>query len=296
MLASPSTRSSRTRVLDDGEGKGAARPPGAVVPRLLRRAFYGRFTGNAWRASWSDLDRELNLWRKHAWTARFWWRDDDATADTPALQRLLGLRDQLDLPLALAVVPASLDASLVAALSRQSAVAVLQHGWTHTNHAGGHRYKSEFPVERRDDEVARELRAGRDNLCTAFGLSAMPVLVPPFNHLAPRWVPYVSQCGLRYVSIDQDFTGLAVDTRNVHVDVIDWQKNTARDLNAILGRTVLALRLRRWGLVPLDTPIGIMTHHLDHDEAVWAVTHRLLSHLSGHPAVRFPPLDEIFAP
>ncbi len=45
-----------------------------------------------------------------AGVADFWWRDDDATTRTPALERLLALSTTPRLPLALAVIPAGVDA------------------------------------------------------------------------------------------------------------------------------------------------------------------------------------------
>src|SRR5260370_330913 len=52
-------------------------------------------------SAWQSLMDELDRWP--AGTATFWWRDDDATAASPALDRLPALSDQ---PLALAGIPA----------------------------------------------------------------------------------------------------------------------------------------------------------------------------------------------
>jgi len=86
------------------------------------------------KATWEDLAAELARWRAQGRTATFWWRDDDAVENTPALGRLLDLRNNLQVPLALAVVPAPAKRSLVDALGYTSATAVLQHGWSHRNH------------------------------------------------------------------------------------------------------------------------------------------------------------------
>src|SRR6185503_10933091 len=85
------------------------------------------------RMSWDALDAELERWRAAGRVATFWWRDDDAVTDTPALRRLLELRASLDVPLALAVIPANADAALAALVPPE--VAVLQHGFAHRNHA-----------------------------------------------------------------------------------------------------------------------------------------------------------------
>ena len=36
---------------------------------------------------------------------QFWWRDDDASAPSPALERAVGLSRKYGIPLALAVIP-----------------------------------------------------------------------------------------------------------------------------------------------------------------------------------------------
>lgn len=55
--------------------------------------------------AWDALMGELDAWAESGLTASFWWRDDDAADHTPALDRLLDERGQLDVPLALAVIP-----------------------------------------------------------------------------------------------------------------------------------------------------------------------------------------------
>jgi len=47
-------------------------------------------------AEWRDLNRELDAWREKEMPATFWWRDDDATHWTPALERLLDLAGAMD--------------------------------------------------------------------------------------------------------------------------------------------------------------------------------------------------------
>src|SRR5271155_5313241 len=101
----------------------------------------------AMAAGWPDLAEELEHWGEAGRVATLWWRDDDAAVASAQLDRLLALAHGV--PIALAVIPALADIGLAARLTPPagSAVAVLQHGWYHTNHADGRR-KSEFPPER----------------------------------------------------------------------------------------------------------------------------------------------------
>ena len=57
------------------------------------------------RAAFGPVKQELRIWREQGLVLPIWWRDDDATEPTPALDRLLGLAASLGAPLHLAVVP-----------------------------------------------------------------------------------------------------------------------------------------------------------------------------------------------
>jgi len=50
-------------------------------------------------AGWLALRDELLRWRDAGLVADFWWRDDDATHPTAALQQLLALSAAADVPL-----------------------------------------------------------------------------------------------------------------------------------------------------------------------------------------------------
>jgi hypothetical protein len=43
-------------------------------------------------------------------------------------------------------------------------------------------------------------------------------------------------------------------------------------------------------------PIGLLTHHLVADEAVWAFCEAVLDILASHPAVRFATLAKLWLP
>lgn len=261
---------------------GPRRAAARLLSRWARRRSFG----------WSDLAAELD--RCPAPVA-FWWRDDDAVAATPALDRLLALRAELALPLALAVIPAKLADTLPAALEREGAVSVLQHGWDHANHAPDGTQPSEFPQTRVPGEVTAQLAEGRRRLEAGFAERFIPALVPPFNALDGAAVGAVQASGLACLSLATDFAGLGLPSRNVHADLIDWRSGTAVPEASAIRAVVLALRLRRFGLARAARPIGIMTHHLVHDDAIWSLTRAVLSRLKAHPNAVFPSLDRIFA-
>ena len=118
--------------------------------------------------------------------------------------------------------------------------------------------------------------------------------MPPFNRLSWRLVGSVAPAGLAYVSVDGDFPGLAMPTVNVHADVLDWRARSAAEPQALVRRLVAALRLRRHGLLPRRRPVGVLTHHLGHDDRAWALAEELLERLAAHRTVQFPPLSTLF--
>lgn len=268
------------------DGDAAWLGPRRMVARLLSRLL------RAGSCGWDELDAELARCRG---PVTFWWRDDDAVALTPALSMLLGLRAELALPLALAVIPAQAQPSLAARLEDEIDIMVLQHGWDHVNHAPSRAQRSEFPPGRRPDAVRVQLTEGRRRLEDLFRQRFLPVLVPPFNALAREAVEPVRASGLRHLSLATDFAGLGLPSRNVHVDVIDWREIGAVPVEAAVRPLLLALKLRRFGVTPAAQPIGIMTHHLVHDTAAWSLARALLTRLKAHPHAVFAPVESIFS-
>ncbi|HYE00178.1 MAG TPA: hypothetical protein VEH84_12405, partial [Alphaproteobacteria bacterium] len=145
-------------------------------------------------AGWDGLARELDLWGAAGRVATLWWRDDDAVAATPALDRLLAPA----LPLTLAVIPAAAEPGLAERLRTAPAVTVAQHGWSHADHAPPGAKSIELGG-RPAAAVAADLAAGRDRLAALFGERFRPVLVPPWNRIDPAVLPLLP--GLGYAGL-----------------------------------------------------------------------------------------------
>lgn len=240
-------------------------------------------------ADWSDLLDELDRWGKAGHIATLWWRDDDAVAMTAALARLLSLARST--PLALAVVPASADPDLAASLHGLPQIAVLQHGWSHTNHGGGGK-KSEFPADRPAGLVKRDLISGRERLTSLFG-DVTPILAPPWNRLAPEFEPLLRPVGIAAVSAMAPRRGPGIARLDVHVDLTAWK--TGRGFvgrEAALGGIVGELRRRRLGLTEREAATGILTHHLIMDDATAEFAGELCEVIAGHPAARWADIRE----
>lgn len=249
-------------------------------------------TGDAWVALTAQLDALAAAGRSVA----FWWRDDDATEPSPALDRLLGLADRHRLPLALAVIPAGAGPALADRVRACGTAWVLQHGWSHANHAADEAKSIELGGNRPAQDVTAELAMGRERLESLFAERFVPVLVPPWNRIDPDLLPAVAAMGYPVVSVDGEGDGQAVPRKvNVHLDPIDW--NNGRRFageDALIRACGRAVHRRHEGPGDREEPVGIMTHHWVHDDALWAVLDRLLGTLAGHAAVRWPGPHELF--
>ena len=252
-------------------------------------------------ASWARLEAEFNTWAGAGRTATLWWRDDDAVAATPALDRLLRLARGTRIPLALAVIPALAEPSLSRRLAESDAVHVVQHGYRHLNHAPAGGKKAELAHGRPRARVLAELDRGRRRLAALFGARFSPVLVPPWNRIDAALVGALAEVGLEGLSTFASeggappMTGIA--RADCHIDVIDWRGTTGFvGEGTALGAAVRHLEARRTGNARAGEATGLMTHHLVHDEAAWAFLAAFLARTGAHRAVRWIAVGEALWP
>lgn len=248
-------------------------------------------------ASWHDLVEELDRWADAGRDATFWWRDDDATEPTDDLLRLVGLCRSHGLHLALAVIPAVAGPALGSFLSMCSDVTVLQHGWSHANHAAPAAKKCELGAERPVKATLAELAEGRRVLDGLFGRRALPVLVPPWNRIDPGVVSRLEDIGFTGLSLfgPRRVTPPGLICVNTHADPVAWRSGSGfLGDGAALGMAVSHLRARRLGAVDAIEPTGLLTHHLVMDAATWAFTERFLRTTLAHPAARWLPPETLF--
>lgn len=249
---------------------------------------------------WRALTDELDAWAAVGRDASLWWRDDDAAESTAALARLIDIAGAAEVPLCLAVIPAAATPALAASLADAAdGVVAVPHGYTHRNHAPTGRRKAEFPAERALDSMIGELARAWSLTAERFGARALPVLVPPWNRIAGDLIPRLPEAGYRGISAmapsgpPPPVAGLR--RRDVHVDIIDW-----RGSRAFVGETAaLAAIVKRLATLRLDTggsaqPLGILTHHLMHDEAAWCFLEKFAALTRGHRSVRWPSVATIF--
>jgi len=242
--------------------------------------------------TWQPLSDVLRRMGEAGRSVRLWLRDDDAVEPTPALERLLDLTHQASVPLSLAVIPAFTGAALADRLRMEPHAAVTVHGWSHENHAADHGKKRELGPDRPNAVVLGELRNGFDKLHALYPTRLDPVLVPPWNRINAALLTELAPLGFRAVSV----YGAAdpespIKLINTHIDIMDWLGTRGGRPHADLVNLLVAELETR--LVGSEEPIGLLTHHLVHDEVCWDFMAKLFAVTAESSAVRWHPLRDL---
>ena len=237
---------------------------------------------------------ELKRWRDEGLILPVWWRDDDATAPTTALERLLALAERFAAPLHLAVVPQPATPDLAERLQDAGNVFVLVHGWKHINHAPPDEKKAEFGPHRDMSIILDDVCAGRERLLDLFGELALPIFTPPWNRIAPELVEKLAGTDFKALSTftprSSQFAAPGLLQVNTHLDPIAWKAGGGL-LDPLLLDAQLARELqdRRTARADNAEPYGLLTHHLVQDDATWGFMETLLEVFAASGVARWTP-------
>ncbi|MFN0263387.1 glycosyltransferase [Tepidamorphus sp. 3E244] len=229
------------------------------------------------------LDRFASAGRK----VRLWLRDDDAVAPTPALDRFIETFAGMGLRTVLAVIPQYATQALAERLSREALVDVATHGLAHINHAPAGTKSSEFGASRDIDAVGDDISVGKARMADLFA-DPLPLFVPPWNRMDTRFHADLKNAGyvaLSTFGVKGENVGDGLIALSTHLDIMDWATRTGRsaaDLDAELADW-LEDRFQSGSEVPL----GVLTHHLVHDETSWSVCAGLAELFANHDAVEW---------
>lgn len=245
-------------------------------------------------AVWQPLRAELARWIHANRSVRFWLRDDDAVMPTGALDQLLKLGNEHRVPITLAVIPALTEQALAERLADEAGVTVAVHGWSHENHAPRSEKKQELGSHRPLSTMTGQLRRGIELLDGQFSERFVPVLVPPWNRIDPLLLPELPGLGFTALSV----MGAAkakhaafLPVINTHVDLMDWHGTKGcRDHGELVAAIVTELKQRFAGS---DEPVGILTHHLVHDESAWDFLLALFALTQEIPGSRWVSIREL---
>jgi len=240
---------------------------------------------------WRVVEAELAAWAAAGRVAEFWWRDDDAVAPSAALDRVL----EFELPVSLAVIPQDAEPALARHLADRNHVRVLQHGIAHRNHAPADAKRTELVA----GLSLAALAEAATRMGGLFGPQLLPVLVPPWNRIAPELVAALPESGFAGLSTfgprRRRLAAPGLVQVNTHADPVDWRARRARVPEDFATIVADALALRRLGQADAAEPVGLLTHHRLDDPAVEALSTELVSIVTDHPAARWVALAEALA-
>jgi peptidoglycan/xylan/chitin deacetylase (PgdA/CDA1 family) len=221
------------------------------------------------------LGPELRRWTAGGHTPVVWWRDDDAREVTPAFDRLLALAHRFEAPITIAAVPDGHIKALARAAREGHGVELAIHGFRHENRAPPGLPSGEVNDLDRLADVMLDLGTALDVFRRA-GVNPN-LFVPPWNNAHPTLKKALGLQGLSLSCYGQS-RGQGEPTRlDAHLDVMRWKpeprfRGALRFL--LRARRLLAERRLRqtW-----DEPVGLLTHHLDHDPDTWTFLEALLA-------------------
>jgi hypothetical protein len=221
---------------------------------------------------WGGLEAELTRWRGLGRRPRLWWRDDDARRPTSILDRLLEIAGGL--PLSLAVIPSGNMRAMGKWLRGHGQVTLSQHGVDHVNRRAPGEPPGELPIDAAEADVTAHIAAGRERISMTGVVPAF--FTPPFNRVDEVLAPALIAAGFSAFSA-WGALGLRppplwrLDT---HIEILQWAPSPSfLGEGAFLGEFAQALRRRREAGA-FDEPVGLLTHHLSHDEASWSFLER----------------------
>jgi hypothetical protein len=111
------------------------------------------------------------------------------------------------------------------------------------------------------------------------------MFVPPWNRIDPALLPQLPAQGIKAVSTfgprPAAWPAPGLRQINTHLDPVDWHGTRGlRHEAELLAGLCRTLADRRTGRTDRSEPLGLLTHHLIHDEDVWAFCARGLDTLA----------------
>ena len=247
-------------------------------------------------AAWRKLDAALRSFKREGRAARLWWRDDDTEMVTRELERLAERAEKYGIPLSLAVIPVGASKEVRTILVRGNSWTALVHGFAHKNYAPPGEKRAEFGDHRPLERMKGELRMGLDRLHALLPDHARAVLVPPWNRITPALLPLLGPMGFAGLStLGPRPRKTPIPTLNSHVDIMNWRTRRFAGTDTVLEKFIALLEAQRRAANDPGEPIGLLTHHRQHDRAAEQFLDRLVRHVARSEGARWLSLDEVLA-
>lgn len=251
-------------------------------------------------AAWNKLHVALEEIATNGETLAVWWRDDDVVAPSQALDRLLAMSERFDAPVALAAISLLATEALAERLADEARVDIIVHGLAHRNHSPQGHSSSELGMGQPLLDRMAALYGAHARLKRLFGDKVVPMLAPPWNRIGKDLAERLHEVGFAALSTfkrrrDREAAPGVLQV-NTHVDPVFWRGHGGLRDEAAMLEDLAALALETVARAPEDRePIGLLTHHLEHDPWVWRFVEELLAFLAAHRAVRFTRPAEFLA-
>jgi peptidoglycan/xylan/chitin deacetylase (PgdA/CDA1 family) len=229
----------------------------------------------------------LELLRSEGRVVDLFFRDDDADVGEESLRRLLHCFVDRDIPINLAIIPASLSDETIGLLASErerhpGLLCLTQHGWRHVNHEREGR-KCEFGPSRSFDEQLDDIARGQARLDAAFDENWFPAFVPPWNRCTEVTHRVLDRLGFEVFSAKrggEPVAGYRFREISITLDLYRWRGGAAMKApEEIVDDLVDQCRN--------GEAIGVMLHHKVMDDASFEFLNALLDVLSESPVVRF---------
>jgi hypothetical protein len=164
------------------------------------------------------------------------------------------------------------------------------HGWRHVSHAAPPAKKAEFAATRPLADRVSDASNALGHMRAGFGPRLSPIFVPPWNRVGADLAPALAGLGYRalstYLPRPAPEAAPGLGQVNTHVDPIDWRGTRGLvDPDTMIARTAALLADRRSGAADADEPLGLLTHHLVHDAAIWDFADRWIAEMLDGPTI-----------
>jgi hypothetical protein len=196
------------------------------------------------------------------------------------------------------VIPSGDMDGLGCALDGAELVNVAQHGVDHQNRRTG-AAAGEFADDWSRGRLAVELARGWTRIASL--PRARRLFVPPWNDVHPALEAALQDCGFFGWSAEgaigaEDQGPEAFPRLDVHLDLMRWRggarfRGRRRFLAGLRRELARRRKARLW-----DAPIGLLSHHLAHDEPAWDFLGEFLQWSRAHPQLGWADLPSLMPP
>lgn len=238
------------------------------------------------------LDKVLAPIRK---PVAVYFRADDIAVTDPDTSRLLDLFANLQVPLALALIPAWLTPSRWKMLRKWDDTnphlwCWHTHGWRHLNHETAGK-KSEFGPSRSEDAILSDLIRGMERMRALLKDRFCPVFTPPWNRCTESTLDSLEALGYRAVS---RFVGASPAAPQGLTDLpASVDLHTRKEASANAGWQALFRQIQD----AFQTGrCGFMIHHQRMNANAFRYLAGLLALLSHHDRIRLVSMQTLMDP